>query len=72
MNDRIAQIAERRHGLVCAIRPRRLERKMPHFASNKYCLVAENSYWCFPRNQQRAVTPKRPSVQARTRAIAPR
>jgi hypothetical protein len=36
-----------------------LERKMPHFVSNKYCLVAENSYWCFPRNQQRAVTPLR-------------
>jgi ribosomal protein S27E len=37
-----------------------LERKMPHFVSNKYRLVAESSYWCFPRNQQRAVTPTRP------------
>ena len=49
-----------------------LERKMPHFVSNKYRLVAENSCWCLPRNQQRAVTPTRPSVQARTRAIAPK
>ena len=46
-----------------------LERKMPHFVGNKYCLVAENSYWCLPRNQQQAVTPTGPSVQARTRAI---
>jgi len=46
--------------------------RMLRLVSNRYRLVAENSCWCFPRNQQQAVTLTRPSVQARTRAIAPK
>ena len=45
---------------------------MLRFASNKYRLVAETICWCFPRNQQQAVTPTRPSEEARTSAIAPK
>ncbi len=45
---------------------------MLRFASNKYRLVAETTCWCFPRNQQQAVTLTRPSEEARTSAIAPR
>ena len=41
-----------------------LERKMPHLADNKYCLVAENSCWCFPRNQQQAVSMAGPNAYA--------
>ena len=46
--------------------------RLPRGGSNQYGSVAENSCWCFPRNQQRAVTPTRPRVNARTRAIVPK
>jgi hypothetical protein len=37
---------------------------------DKYRLVADNSRWCFLRNQQQAATPTRP--RARTSATAPK
>jgi hypothetical protein len=42
-----------RRGMSSAVS---LECRTLSFASNRYRPVADNSWWCFPRNQEQAVT----------------